>query len=609
MVPIRQNEKIRNIAIIAHVDHGKTTLVDAMFKQAGLFREGASVQDRLMDNQDLEKERGITISAKNCEVEWKGVKINILDTPGHADFGGEVERALSMVDGVILLVDASEGPLPQTRFVLDKALKLGLHLTVVINKIDRGDARPLVVFDEVNDLLIDLDATDEQLEFPLIYAIGRDGIAKKDLDDEASNLDVLFDTIINEIPGPTHNINTPFQMLVCDLSYSDFLGRLAIGKIHNGSVTAKDKLVCIDKNGDRTPLKVSKLQVHKGVGYEEVETAEPGDIVILSGVSDVSIGDTICAENAPEPLPRLEVEEPTVSMRFTINTSPLVGQEGKIVQGSKLQARLEKETLNNVAIQVVPAEDGDGWIVKGRGELQMAIIIEEMRREGFELCVGRPEVICHKKDGKLMEPMEHLSIDCEEIHSGVIIEKISKRKGIMSNFMTEHGGRCKIDFLVPSRALIGYRDEFLTDTKGSGIMNSISAGFEEYKGAIPSRLTGSLVADRPGSAVPYALFHLEPRGTLYIEAGAPIYEGMIIGVRNKEHDLNVNPCKAKQLSNVRASGKDDAVVLTPVSPMSLERAINIILEDEMVEITPKSIRLRKKILSAQGRKGAKKREN
>jgi len=608
-VPIRQNEKIRNIAIIAHVDHGKTTLVDAMFKQAGTFREGSAVSERLMDNQDLEKERGITISAKNCEVEWKGVKINILDTPGHADFGGEVERALSMVDGVILLVDASEGPLPQTRFVLDKALKLGLHLTVVINKIDRSDARPLVVFDEVNDLLIDLDATEDQLEFPLIYAIGRDGIAKKSLDDSSNNLDVLFDTIIEQIPAPKYNINIPFQMLVCDLAYSDFLGRLAIGKIHNGKVTAKDKLICIDKKGNRTPLKVSKLQVHKGIDYAEVDFAEPGDIVILSGVSNVCIGDTICAENAPEALPRLEVEAPTVSMRFTINTSPLVGQEGKIVQGSKLKDRLEKETLNNVAIQVDNAEDGDGWIVKGRGELQMAILIEEMRREGFELCVGRPEVICREKDGKLMEPMEHLSVDCEEVHSGIVIEKLSKRKGIMSNFVTEHGGRCKIEFILPSRALIGYRDEFLTDTKGSGIMNSISAGFEEYKGNMPGRLNGSLVADRPGTAIPYALFHLEPRGTMYIEPGTPIYEGMIIGLRNKEDDLNVNPCKAKQLSNVRASGKDDAVVLTPVTPMTLERAINIIQADEMVEVTPKSIRLRKKILSAIGRKGAKKREN
>lgn len=605
-MPIRVNEKIRNIAIIAHVDHGKTTLVDAMFKQAGLFRDGASVEERLMDNQDLEKERGITISAKNCEVEWKGVKINILDTPGHADFGGEVERALSMVDGVILLVDASEGPLPQTRFVLDKALKLGLHLTVVINKIDRGDARPLAVFDEVNDLLIDLDATEEQLEFPLIYAIGRDGIAKKNLEDESSNLDVLFDTITNIIPGPKHNINIPFQMLVSDLSYSDFLGRLAIGKIYNGSVTAKDKLICIDKDGNRTPLKVSKLQVHKGVGYEEVESAEPGDIVILSGISEVKIGDTICAENALEALPRLEVEEPTVSMRFTINTSPLVGQEGKIVQGTKIRERLYKETLDNVAIKVDDAPDGDGWIVKGRGELQMAIIIEEMRREGFELCVGRPEVIMHKKDGKLMEPMEHLSVDCEEIHSGVIIEKISKRKGIMSNFVTEHGSRCKIDFLVPSRALIGYRDEFLTDTKGSGIMNSISAGYEEYKGDIAGRQNGSLIADRAGAAVPYAIFHLEPRGTMYIKPGDPIYEGMVVGLRNKEDDLSINPCKTKQLSNVRASGKDDAVVLTPVTPMSLERAINIIQSDEMVEITPKSIRLRKRILSAIGRKNSQK---
>ncbi|MBN2618647.1 MAG: translational GTPase TypA, partial [Spirochaetales bacterium] len=361
-----------------------------------------------------------------------------------------------------------------------------------------------------------------------------------------------------------------------------------------------------DKDGNRKPLKVSKLQVHKGVGYEEAQTVEPGDIVILSGVSDVCIGDTICSENAPEPLPRLEVEPPTVSMRFTINTSPLVGKEGKIVQGSKIKERLEKETLNNVSIQVEAADDGDGWIVKGRGELQMAIIIEEMRREGFELCVGRPEVIYHYVDGKKMEPMEHLSVDCEEVHSGVVIEKLSKRKGIMSSFVTEHNGRCKIDFLVPSRSLIGYRDEFLTDTKGSGIMNSISAGYEEYKGEIPSRLNGSLVADRAGVGVPYAIFHLEPRGTMYIEPGTPIYEGMVIGLRNKEHDLNLNPCKAKQLTNMRASGKDDAVILTPVTPMTLERAMNTILADELIEITPKSIRLRKKVLSATGRKNTRK---
>lgn len=608
-MPRIKNDKLRNIAIIAHVDHGKTTLVDAMFRQCGLFREGEEVAERLMDNMDLEKERGITISAKNCEVHWKGVKINILDTPGHADFGGEVERALSMVDGVILLVDASEGPLPQTRFVLGKALELGLHLTVVINKIDRGDARPQAVLDEISDLLIDLDATEEQLEFPLIYAIGRDGIAKKELNDESENLHVLMDTIINEVPAPEHDSEVPFQMLVADLSYSDYLGRLAIGRIWNGNVNAGDKLFCIDAEGTKKPLKVSKLQVYKGIDLEEASTVEPGDIVILSGISDVKIGDTICSEDVIEALPRLTVEEPTVSMRFTVNSSPFVGQDGDYVQSSKLKDRLEKELLNNVAIQMENAPDGDGFIIKGRGELQMAIIIEQMRREGYELSVGRPEVIFREENGIKEEPVEHLSVDCEEEHSGVVIEKLSARKGIMTNFVSEHGGRCKLEFSIPSRSLIGYRDEFLTDTKGSGIMNSLFAGYEAYRGDFIQRHTGSLVCDRQGSAVPYAIFNLEPRGKMYIQPGDPVYEGMVIGEYNKDNDLNVNPCKTKQLSNMRASGKDDAVILTPVIPMTLERALNIIADDEMVEVTPLSIRLRKKLLAAADRKAEKRKKS
>ncbi len=597
-----RNEKIRNIAIIAHVDHGKTTLVDTMFKQSGLFREGAKLQDRVMDNMDLEKERGITISAKNCEVMWKGVKINILDTPGHADFGGEVERALSMVDGVILLVDSSEGPLPQTRFVLSKALHAGLELIVVINKIDRKDARPEVVLDEIHDLLIDLEANEEQLDFPLIYANGRDGIAKLALSDKSDNIDILMDTIVNKIPAPGYNPELPFQMLVADLSYSDYLGRLAIGRIHNGSVKSNDKLICIGEDNKQRPLKVSKLQVYKGLKLEDAEIVEPGDIVILSGIGDVKIGDTICTAESPAPLPRIKVEDPTVTMKFFPNTSPFVGQEGKIVQSSKLIERLEKESLANVAIQIEKTKESEGIIVKGRGEFQMAILVETMRREGFELCVGRPHVIYKHENGKKLEPIENLVIDCEESYSGIVMEKLSIKKGRVTSFINENSGRVRLEFSIPSRALIGYRDEFLTDTKGTGIMSSYSAGYENYRGDFPSSSTGSLVADRQGNAVPYALFNLEARGKLYVVPGDKVYEGMIVGEHSRENDLNVNPCKTKQLSNMRASGKDNAVTLTPVTPLNLESAINVIKDDELVEVTPESIRLRKKILTAQARK-------
>ncbi len=593
------NDRLRNIAIIAHVDHGKTTLVDAMFKQSGLFREGQEVEERLMDSMDQERERGITIAAKNCAVNWKNIKINIIDTPGHADFGGEVERSLSMADGAILLVDASEGPLPQTRFVLEKTLQAGLKVIIVINKIDRQDARISEVLNEVYDLFIDLDATEEQLEFPVLYAVGRDGIAKKELADESDNLDQLFDTIVEEIPGPAYQENEPFQMLVSDLGYSDYLGRLAIGKVFNGTTESNEKLVCIGENNLEKQLKITKIQIYEGLGFAEINRVQTGEIIVLSGIDNVTIGDTICQKDHPKALSRITVDEPTVAMRFSTNNSPFSGREGKYVQSSRIRERLLKETLTNVSLRVEETDNADTLIVKGRGEFQMAILIETMRRENFELCVGRPEVIYKKENGKKLEPIEQLYVDCGEEFVGVITEKISLRKGKMMNLVNHGTGRVRIEFSVPSRALIGYRDEFLTDTKGTGIMNSLVAGYEEYRGEFPSRHTGSLVADRTGVAVPYALFNLEPRGQLCITSGVDVYEGMIIGEHNKDGDLNVNASKEKKLSNVRASGKDEAVVLSPIRPMTLESAINFIRDDELVEVTPKSIRLRKKLLSQQ----------
>jgi GTP-binding protein len=601
MTIVEHNENIRNIAIIAHVDHGKTTLVDAMFKQSGLFRAGQEVDDRLMDSMDLERERGITIAAKNCSVMWKDVKINIIDTPGHADFGGEVERALSMADGTILLVDASEGPLPQTRFVLKKTLEAGLNVIVVINKIDRKDARPAEVLDEIYDLFIDLDATDEQLEFPVLYAIGRNGIAQKSLNESSDNLHVLFDTILENIAPPAVYAGKPFQMLVADLGYSDYLGRLAIGRIVNGRLNFKDRLICINEDDAHLPLKISKLQIYDGMQLKPVDSIEPGDIAVLSGIDEVKIGDTICHADAPKALRRIRVDEPTVSMKFTINDSPFSGLEGKYVQSSRIYERLLKETLYNVAILIERPADRDQFIVKGRGEFQMAILIETMRREGFELCVGRPEVIYKSEGGKKLEPIEQLYVDCDENFMGIVTEKLSMRKGKMTKLVNTGSGRVSMEFSVPSRALIGYRDEFLTDTKGTGIMNSMLSGYESYRGDFPTRFTGSIVSDRRGVSVPYALFNLEPRGQLIIEPGVPVYEGMIIGEHNKDNDIDVNPCKEKKLTNMRASGKDENVVCSPVRPMTLERALNFIREDEMVEVTPKSIRLRKAILSAQKR--------
>ncbi|MBI9086176.1 MAG: translational GTPase TypA [Desulfobacterales bacterium] len=602
MNPINRNENIRNIAIIAHVDHGKTTLVDAMFRQSGLFREGQSVNDRIMDSMDLERERGITIAAKNCSVVWNGIKINIIDTPGHADFGGEVERALSMADGALLLVDASEGPLPQTRFVLKKTLEAKLSVIVVINKIDRQDARPQAVLNEIYDLFIDLDAEDDQLDFPVLYAVGRSGVAKRSLDGPEEDLQSLFETVVKTIPGPAHSLAEPFQMLVSDLSYSDYLGRLAIGRVFHGSVRSNDQLVCIGENGRPMPLKVTRLQSYVGLVLEEADQVAPGDIVVLSGIDQVKIGDTICHRDAPKALKRLSVDEPTVAMRFSINDSPLNGREGKWVQSSKIRERLVRETRLNVGIKLEENGDKESFVVKGRGEFQMAILIETMRREGFELCVGRPEVILKKENDQVLEPIEQLMVDCDENFLGMVTEKLAMRKARMTNLVNHGTGRVRIQFSAPARALIGYRDEFLTDTKGTGIMNSIFAGYEPYRGDFPTRRTGSLVSDRQGSAVPYALFNLEPRGQMFIEAGASVYEGMIVGEHNRDNDIDVNPCKEKKLTNMRASGKDDAVVCTPVRPMTLERAIHFIREDERVEVTPKSIRLRKAVLNAQQRR-------
>jgi GTP-binding protein len=611
MAKIVENTALRNVAIIAHVDHGKTTLVDGMFKQSGLIREGKQVDERLMDSMELERERGITISAKNCSVWWKNTKINIIDTPGHADFGGEVERALAMADGALLLVDASEGPLPQTRFVLKKALEAGLKILVLINKIDRKDARPDEVLEEIFDLFIDLDASEEQLEFPVIYAIGREGIAQQKLEDAGENLHPLFDSILEHIPPPTYDTSEPFQMLVADLGYSDYLGRLAIGKIFNGTVKCNDSLVCIDEQNEQVPLKISRLQTYEGMDLEEVPMADAGDVVVLSGIEEVKIGDTICTKELPKALKRIRVDKPTVFMKVTVNNSPFSGKEGKFVQSSKIRERLLKETLRNVAIMVEETEDKESFVVKGRGEFQLAILLETMRREGFELCVGRPKVIYRIENGTRLEPIEHLFVDCAENFLGIVTEKLSMRRGTMMNLVNKGTGRVRVEFSLPARGLIGYRDEFLTDTKGTGILNSYFDGYAAYRGDFPSRFTGSLVADRQGNAVAYALFNLEPRGQLFIVPNDPVYEGMIIGEHNREADLNVNPCKEKKLSNMRAAGKDENVILTPVMPMTLERAIHFIKEDEMVEVTPRSIRLRKTILAAQQRhiKGAARKVN
>lgn len=598
---ITKNDSIRNIAIIAHVDHGKTTLVDALFRQSGVESKGN--QDRIMDSGAIERERGITINAKNCAIHWRGVKINIIDTPGHADFGGEVERGLSMVDGVILLCDAAEGPLPQTRFVLQKALEKNLAVIVVINKIDRQDARPTEVLNEVYDLLLELKNDESILEVPVFYANGRAGVVSTKLDDpDAKDVYPLLDAVVDYIPAPMYDNEEPFQMLVSDLSYDDYLGRLAVGKVINGSATVNDSLVCINEKGEHVPLRVTRLQLYDGPRFKEASKVEPGDIVVLSGIENVSIGDTICNKEYVKPLDRIKVDEPTVSMLFSKNISPLAGKDGKQLTSAKIWDRLCKEAMRNVSIQVEKNQD-DSFTVKGRGEFQMAIIVEQMRREGFELCVGRPRIIFKTDDkGQKTEPIEYLLIDCPEEYSGTVMEKLARRKATMNNITYLENSRVKMEFSIPSRGLIGYRDEFLTDTRGYGIMNSSLKGYEPYKGDFPDRASGSLVCDRAGVAVAYGIWELEDRGRFFILPGDPVYEGEVVGERNREGDLLLNPTRTKKLTNLRAAGHDEAVSLTPVMKMTLEHAMRFIKDDELVEVTPSAIRMCKKILDSQKRK-------
>ena len=594
---MKKKENIRNIAIIAHVDHGKTTLVDHMLKQSGMFKQRQKVVERIMDNMELERERGITITAKNCSIWWKDVKINIIDTPGHADFGGEVERGLKMADGAILLVDSAEGPLAQTRYVLKKALEADKKVIVVINKIDRKDARPLDVLDDIYQMFMDLDASNKQIEFPVLYSNGREGIAQKTVDKQGKDLQILFDTILEYIPAPSYDPVEPFQMLVCDLGYSNYLGRLVIGKIFNGTAESSDELVCLKKDGKIEPLRVTKVQTYDGVELEETKIVKQGDIVTLAGIEDVQIGDTICTKENPKELKRINVDEPTLSMLFSVNTSPFSGREGEFVQSRKIYERLTKETLLNVAIQLETTQNPNAFIVKGRGEFQMEILIETMAREGFELNVGAPKIIYKQENGKLFEPIEYLFIDCSKDCIGIITEKLSKRKGKIEKIINCSADRVRMEFTIPSRSLIGYRNEFIVDTAGTGVINSYLKGYEEYRGNFSKRVTGSLVADRQGKAVTYALDNLSPRGTMFIVPGDRVYKGMIVGEHNRDNDLCINPCKEKNLTNMRSSTSDLIRVLPASRKMTLGQAISFIKEDEMVEITPLSVRMRKSILS------------
>jgi GTP-binding protein len=595
-----RRDDLRNIAIIAHVDHGKTTLVDGMMKQAGLFRSNEKVQERIMDNIDLERERGITIMAKNAAVRYNGMKINIVDTPGHADFGGEVERTLKMVDGVLLLVDASEGPLPQTRFVLQKALERKLPPIVVINKIDRPDARIQAVLNEVYDLFIDLDATEEQLEFPVLYTNAKLGSATLSMEEESDNLKPLFDTIMKTIPPPATATDGLLQILVTNIDYDNYVGRLAIGRIFSGTVRVGDNVAMAKGDGELSKTKVSTLYIFEGLERIATEEASAGEIIALAGIEGINIGDTITDIENPRPLPRIKVDEPTISMVFSVNTSPFSGKDGTYVTSRKLRERLEKELLYNVAIKVDLSET-DSFKVMGRGELQLAILIEMMRREGYELSVAMPETITKTIQDVLHEPMELLVIDVPEEYIGVVTQQIGMRRGKMQKMQNNGFGRVRLEFRIPSRGLIGFRSQFLTDTRGTGLLNHLFDGYEPWHGPISKRQTGALVADRQGISTTYALFHLQPRGILFIRENTPVYEGMIIGENSRANDLEVNVIKEKKLTNMRASNADDALQLIPPRIMSLEQAIEFIKEDELVEVTPDSVRLRKKLLGANKR--------
>jgi len=593
-----ERKDIRNIAIIAHVDHGKTTLVDAMLRQSGTFRENEQVRERVMDSMDLERERGITIMAKNTAVRYRDVKINIVDTPGHADFGGEVERVLKMVDGVMLLVDAAEGCLPQTRFVLRKALEARLPAIAVVNKIDRGDARPAEVVDEIYELFLDLDATDEQIEFPILYAVSREGIAKQKLEDQSENLQPLFEQIVQSIPSPKELRNDSLQLLVANLDYNDYVGRLAIGRIFSGEIRIGDQIAVVKPDRSIQKTRVSQLYAFEGLKREPVEQAGFGEIVALAGIENINIGDTITTFDNPHPLPSIAVDEPTIAMIFGVNNSPFAGKDGKYVTSRQVKERLDKEILGNVAIRVEETDSPDQFKVSGRGELQLAILIEMMRREGYELQVSKPEAITRKVDGKTLEPIEAVVVDCPDEFIGVITEALGRRKGQMTKMINHGTGRVRLEFETPSRGLIGFRNEFLTETKGTGLLNTMFLRWGEWQGAMRGRATGSLVADRMGETTTYALYNLQERGTLFVRSGTRVYEGMIIGENARAVDLDVNVVKEKKLTNMRASTADEALRLVPPKELSLEQALEFIADDELVEVTPQSIRLRKRVLPA-----------
>jgi GTP-binding protein len=597
-----QNDSVRNIAIIAHVDHGKTTLVDAMFRQSGVYGEHEHVAERAMDSGELERERGITILAKTTGIRFRGVKINIVDTPGHADFGGEVERALKIVDGVMLLVDASEGPLPQTRYVLMKALEARLTPIVVINKIDRADARIQEVLNEIYDLFIDLDAREEQLDFPVLYAVARDGIAKRSPEDDSADLRPLFETIVDHLPAPQGDPAAPLQLLVANLDYSDYLGRIAIGRVFCGTLRLGDEVSICKLDGSTRNTRITKMYSFQGLKRVEETEARPGDILAIAGVEGITIGETVSNPETPRPLPKTQIDEPTIAMTFAVNTSPFSGRDGRYVTSRNLRDRLDKELLTNVSIRVEDGESPDMFRVSGRGELQLAILIETMRREGYELMAGKPVILTKEIGGKVHEPLEHLTVDCPEGFIGVVMEQLGSRKAKTSKMVNHGSGRVRIEFEVPSRGLIGLRSQILTDTKGTAILNSLFAGYIEWQGEIPARPTGSLVADRPGKATGYAIFNLQERGEIFIEPGQDVYQGMIVGENARDSDLNVNIVREKKLTNMRASTADEGIRLMPPRLLNLEQAIEFVKDDEWVEVTPAAIRLRKKTLSASFRK-------
>lgn len=596
-----ENKDIRNVAIIAHVDHGKTTLVDALLKQSKVFRDNEVVAERVMDSNDIEKERGITILAKNTSVHYNGVKINIVDTPGHADFEGEVERVLKMVDGVVLLVDAFDGPMPQTREVLKKALGLDLKPIVVINKIDRPGAQPLKVVDKVLELFMDLNATEEQLDFPVIYASAKNGIAKMKLDDESDNIYCIFDTIIKEIPAPQVDINGDMQLLVSNIGYDDYLGRLAVGRVERGILKANQAVV-VCKDEDKTVNgRVGKVYIYEGLNKVEVEEVPAGDIVSISGISDINIGETICDANHPEKIPFVNIDEPTVSMTFSVNDGPLAGREGKYVTSRHIRERLMKELERNVSLRVKDTDRAESFEVCGRGELHISVLIENMRREGFELLVARPKVILKDIDGVKCEPMENLTVNVPDDCVGTVIQKLGLRKGEMTNMEPAEPGHTKIEFNIPARGLIGYRTEFMTDTRGEGTMASVFSEYAPFKGDITSRTRGTIVAFEAGTSITYGLYNAQLRGELLIGPGVEVYEGMVVGINSRNEDLTINVCKEKHLTNTRSSGADDALRLVPPKKMSLEESIEFIAEDELVEVTPENIRIRKKILDTKTR--------